>query len=71
MGGWLGEKPIRRSGLKNRMAQTSLVAKQGTILVNAGQGPNEKTQPIPWTEHPTDALVSAGSLSPNDNSCAN
>jgi hypothetical protein len=38
---------------------------------NVGQGSNEKTQPIPWTKHTTDALVSAGSLWPKDNSCAN
>jgi hypothetical protein len=28
--------------------------------------PNEKTQPIQWTERPTGALVAAGSLWPSD-----
>jgi hypothetical protein len=30
--------------------------------------PNEKTQPIQWTERPTGALVAAGSLWPYESS---
>jgi hypothetical protein len=29
-------------------------------------GPNEKTQPIQWTERPTGALVATGSLWPQE-----
>ncbi len=38
----------------------------GTMLgLTQGQKPNEKMQPILWTELPTSALVGAGSLCPN------
>jgi hypothetical protein len=33
--------------------------------------PNEKMQPIQWTERPTGALVAAGSLGPFSGNLAN
>jgi hypothetical protein len=51
-----GQKKSKRS-----IAKKMLIVVQ--CWLNQGQAPDEKTQPILWTEWPTGTLVSTGSLS--------
>jgi len=44
--------------------------KKWTIYDEPHLAPNEKSQPIQWTEQPTGALVAAGSLWPS-RACSN
>ncbi len=62
-----GEKQPRTK--KERKKRSTVVSSQKQIDYDEPHlAPNEKTQPIQWTERPTGALVAAGSLWPYESS---
>ncbi len=54
-----------QSNQKNKIKIQWSVEKKKKDYDEPHLAPNEKTQPIQWTERPTGALVAAGSLWPS------
>jgi hypothetical protein len=55
---------VGKKNPNNKEGQMSIVKKVDwyNVELTQGQELDEETQPILWTEHPTGALVGAGSL---------